>query len=78
MANSLAFIPLHEPPLLTPSLSSHHLRRRRSKLPPIPEEPIAKKKEQLFSDDFGRPVLGHCGADVCTGEWGAEGGVDAF
>lgn len=28
------------------------------KLPPIPAEPIAKKKELLFSDDFERAELG--------------------
>ena len=34
------------------------------KLPAIPEQPIAKKKELLFSDDFERAQLGKAWAIV--------------
>ncbi|MEI7820329.1 MAG: hypothetical protein WCK55_05365 [Verrucomicrobiota bacterium] len=34
------------------------------KLPAIPEQPIAKKKELLFSDDFERAELGKAWAIV--------------
>ena len=51
------------------------------KLPAIPEQPIAKKKELLFADDFEKAELGEClenrGADFFHREGGAEGDADA-
>ncbi len=57
----------HETPLLLSPPRRRRLHFRRgcaAELPAIPSEPIAKKKELLFSDDFERAELGKAWAIV--------------
>jgi hypothetical protein len=51
-------IRLLAPVLLLAAASATALAADAPKLPPVPQEPIAKKKELLFSDDFQRAELG--------------------